>query len=68
MGSFWKKMLRLSSARAKGLAHGADVNASEVRRDFGGPGSSLGDQGPRCEGVHVPGDQVASGVEGVTLI
>lgn len=45
MGSFWKKMLRLSSARAKGLTHGADFNASEVRWDFGGPGSSLGDQG-----------------------
>lgn len=45
MGSFWKKMLRLSSARAKGLTHGADFNASEVRWDFGGPGSPLGGPG-----------------------
>lgn len=51
MGSFWKKMLRLSGA--KGLTHGADFNASEVRRDFGGPGSSLGDRGPLCEGLRV---------------
>lgn len=34
MGSFWKKMLRLSRARSKGLAHGADFNTSEVRRGF----------------------------------
>lgn len=53
MGSFWKKMLRLSGARTTGLTHGADFNASEVRRDFGGPGSSVGDQGPLCEGLHV---------------
>lgn len=35
MGSFWKKMLRLSSTCAKGPTHGADFNASEVRRGFG---------------------------------
>lgn len=51
MGSFWKKMLRLSSARAKGLRHGADFNASEVRRDFSGPPWGTG--GPLCEGLHV---------------
>lgn len=34
MGSFWKKMLRLSSARSKGLTHGADFDTSEVRSGF----------------------------------
>lgn len=36
MGSFWKKVLRLSGARSQGLGHGADFNASEVRRHFWG--------------------------------
>lgn len=34
MGPFWKKMLRLSSARSKGLTRGAEFNASEVRPAF----------------------------------
>ena len=31
MGPFWKKMLRLSRARSKGLAHGHEFDAPEVR-------------------------------------
>lgn len=51
MGSFWKKMLRLSSARSKGLTHGADFNTSEVRRGFRKVvGQPWGDRGPLCEG------------------
>lgn len=34
MGPFWKKMLRLSSARSRGLTHGADSDASEVSPEF----------------------------------
>lgn len=55
MGPFWKKMLRPSSARSKGLTHGADSNASEVR-----PGSSQVLERSRNCSVRQGGDDFAS--------